>query len=148
MSDKSPMSSLPNYFELLQNMVSPFAANPVATLFPTLDPKEIERKRQELQTVLLWLKAQVGMVELSIQTLEYQQNLIAQATAKTTTPAATPNTTQSTPNPAMSSIPGSEDIAKMAAMNPALWAWNLMQQPAANPEKPAKKPRAAPKKRA
>ncbi|MBL8512124.1 MAG: hypothetical protein JNM52_10835 [Betaproteobacteria bacterium] len=140
MSDKPAAGGLPNYFELFQNLAGPFAANPAAALFPTLDPKEIERKRKELQTVLLCLKAQVGMVELSIQTLEYQQNLLAQATAKTTAQAA--------PSPLGQSIPDADTIAKMAAMNPALWAWNLMQQPAASPEKPTKKTRAAPKKRA
>ena len=61
-------------------MFTPAAASPGAaapSMFAMLDPKEIERKISELETVLTWLKGTVGMVELSLQTLKYQQSVLA-----------------------------------------------------------------------
>jgi hypothetical protein len=131
--ESSAASAFPNYFELFQNIASPFMAgggnnpasgavtNAAAMMMATLDPKEIERKTRELETVLMWLKAQVGVVEMSIKTLEYQKTFLAQMAAK---PAA--GSAEKVDAPDMA------ELAKTAAaMNPALWAWNLMQQSAA-----------------
>ena len=132
-SESNPASAFPNYFELFQNIASPFmasggnnpasgmATNAAAMMMATLDPKEIERKTRELETVLMWLKAQVGVVEMSIKTLEYQKTFLMQMAA---TPAT--GSTEKVDAPDMA------ELAKTAAaMNPALWAWNLMQQPTA-----------------
>ena len=136
----------PNYFELFQNIVNPFSAgagagtNPAAMMMASLDPKEIARKQQELETVLMWLKAQVGVVELSLKTLEYQKSMLEQMASGNASAAA------SSPD-AKTAGPSVEELAKMAgAMNPAAWAWNMMQQPAAAGEAAGKKPRAASKK--
>jgi hypothetical protein len=127
--ESSAASAFPNYFELFQNIASPFmtgggnnpASNAAAMMMATMDPKEIERKTRELETVLMWLKAQVGVVEMSIKTLEYQKTFLTQMAA---TPAA--GSTEKGDAPDLS------ELAKTAAvMNPALWAWNLMQQPTA-----------------
>ena len=129
MSADKPASAFPNYFELFQNIASPFmagsganpASNAAAMMMATMDPKEIERKTRELETVLMWLKAQVGVVEMSIKTLEYQKTFLTQMAA---TPAA--GSAEKVETPDLS------ELAKTAAaMNPALWAWNLMQQPTA-----------------
>ncbi len=137
--ESSAASAFPNYFELFQNIASPFmaggdnnpAANAAAMMMATLDPKEIERKTRELETVLMWLKAQVGVVEMSIKTLEYQKTFLAQMAA---TPVAGANEKVDAPDMA--------ELAKTAAaMNPALWAWNLLQQPtAAKADAPSGKP--------
>ena len=136
----------PNYFELFQNIVNPFAAganatnNPAAMMMASLDPKEIARKQQELETVLMWLKAQVGVVELSLKTLEYQRSILEQIASGKAAVAPTPQAPDT-------SVPGAEELGKMAgAMNPAAWAWNMMQQPSAEAKAPDKKPRAAAKK--
>jgi hypothetical protein len=127
--ESSAASAFPNYFELFQNIASPFmtgggnnpASNAAAMMMATMDPKEIERKTRELETVLMWLKAQVGVVEMSIKTLEYQKTFLTQMAA---TPAA--GSTEK------GDAPDLLELAKTAAvMNPALWAWNLMQQPTA-----------------
>ena len=120
-----PSSPLPDYFAMFQSMLNPAAANPAAaapSMFAMLDPKEIERKISELETVLTWLKGSVGMVEISLQTLKYQQSVLA-----TFGEAGKNLQTDATAAP-----PNLEALAKSAAAsNPAMWAWNLMQQPAA-----------------
>jgi len=131
--EASATSAFPNYFEMFQNIASPFMAgsgsnpasgvvsNAAAMMMATMDPKEIERKTRELETVLMWLKAQVGVVEMSIKTLEYQKTFLTQM-------AATPGAGSAEKVDA----PDLSELAKTAAaMNPALWAWNLMQQPVA-----------------
>ena len=116
---------IPDYFALFQSMLNPASANPGAaapSMFAMLDPKEIERKISELETVLTWLKGTVGMVELSLQTLKYQRSVLAsfgEASKNVKTDAAT-------------AAPNLEALTKTAsAINPAMWAWNMMQQPPA-----------------
>ncbi|MBL8525842.1 MAG: hypothetical protein JNN20_19335 [Betaproteobacteria bacterium] len=129
-----PAGGLPDYFAMFQSMFAP-AANAqqqaAANPFALLDPKELERKIAETETVLAWLKGTMGMLEMSLQTMRYQQSLLA-SFAESRKPS------ESTAQPNM------DEFAKMAgAMNPAMWALNLMQaQPAASTPKAkaAKKP--------
>lgn len=129
----NPASSpIPDYFALFQSMLNPAAANPGAaapSMFAMLDPKEIERKISELETVLTWLKGTVGMVELSLQTLKYQQSALA----------SFGEASKSVQVGATDAAPNLDALAKSgAAINPAMWAWNMMQQPAAtDSRKPA-----------
>lgn len=113
----------PDYFALFQSMLNPAGANPAASapsMFAMLDPKEIERKISELETVLTWLKGTVGMVDLSLQTLKYQQSALA----------SVGEVSRSVKAGATDAAPDLEALAKSgAAMNPAMWAWNMMQQP-------------------
>ena len=122
---------IPDYFALFQSMLNPAAANPGAaapSMFAMLDPKEVDRKISELETVLTWLKGTVGMVELSLQTLKYQQSVLASMN----------EASRSAQSSAASQMPDLEALAKGgAAMNPAMWAWNMMQQPATTPSAPA-----------
>ena len=134
----------PDYFALFQSLFTPGGAAPATPApnpFAMLDPKELERKIGELETVLSWLKATTGMIEVSIETMKYQQSLLKCFSGKSAddTPAV--------------AAPTMQDLGKMAeAMNPALWAMNMLQAPvastASNAEKKtvAKKPRAAQKK--
>ena len=103
-------------------------------MFAMLDPKEIERKISELETVLTWLKGTVGMVELSLQTLKYQQSVLA----------SMGEAGRSVRTDATNTAAGLDASAKSAAaINPAMWAWNMMQQPLAASSTEA----AAPKKK-
>ena len=153
MSTDKPTSGMtpafPNYFELFQNIASPFmasnannpASNVAAMMMATLDSKEIERKSRELETVLMWLKAQVGVVEMSIKTLEYHKDFLTKMAANPMPmPAsvASPKVRSADAEVKLSEQvqeksqpPDLAQLAKTAAaMNPALWAWNLLQQPA------------------
>lgn len=121
---------IPDYFALFQSMLNPAAANPGAaapSMFAMLDPKEIERKISELETVLTWLRGTVGMVELSLQTLKYQQSVLA----------SFGDVSKSAQVDATAAAPGLEALAKSgAAINPAMWAWNMMQQAPATIKSP------------
>lgn len=127
---------IPDYFAIFQSMLNPAAANPGAatpSMFAMLDPKEIEKKINELDTVLTWLKGSVGMVEISIQTLKYQQTVLA----------TMGEAGRSVQADATAGAPGLEALAKSAAANnPAMWAWNMMQQPVVESDaKPAVPPK-------
>lgn len=87
-------------------------AQAMQMMMATLDPKEIEKKIAELKTVQAWLNAQVGMVEMTIKTLEYQHALLTSSATGKTASAVAP---------------------EAAITNPAAWAWSLMQQPFAAP---------------
>ena len=117
----------PDYFAMFQSMFTPQGAAPqqsgqhgASQMFAMLDPKELERKIGELETVLTWLKATTGMIEVSLQTMRYQQSVLASFGDKVAGSA----------KPAQPKQPDMEEFAKMAgAMNPALWAFNMMQAP-------------------
>lgn len=106
-------------FDLWQKMVNPGAFPLQSLMFPVLDPKELEKKIAELETVEHWLKANLNMVQLSIKSLDYQREMLkggAKAREAMEGDAETPN--------------------------PAMWAWNLMSEAGkAAMEPPARKTR-------
>src|SRR5215468_6336376 len=63
-------------FDMWQKMVNPSAYPLQSLMFPMPDAKEIEKKIAELETVEHWLKANVNMLQLTIQSLQYQLALI------------------------------------------------------------------------
>jgi hypothetical protein len=95
-------------FDLWQKMVNPGGYPLQSLMFPVLDPKEIEKKIAELETVEHWLKANLNMLQLSIKSLEYQKAMVK----------------------------GGERVKEAMQQggeggemqNPAMWAWNLMAQ--------------------
>src|SRR4051812_16826458 len=100
-------------FDMWQKMVNPTAYPLQTFMFPALDPKEVEKKIAELEIVEHWLKANVSMLQLSKQSLQYQlamlkggekfQEEIASKGKGSKSPATPPE-------------------------NPAMWAWNLMAE--------------------
>ena len=137
----NPPPGAPDYVALFQSMFTPGAAPSAAqtpSMFAMLDPKELERKIGELETVLTWLKATTGMIEVSLQTMRYQLSMLG-SLAESKAPPASP-----------AQQPNMEEFAKMAgAMNPALWAFNMMEPPKASKrakKDPAPVPRATAKK--
>jgi len=93
-------------FELWQKMVNPSAFQLQSLMFPVLDPKEIEKKIAELETVEHWLKANLSMLQLSIRSLEYQRSL-AKGGEK---------------------VRAAMETEEAQGVNPAMWAWNMMAQ--------------------
>jgi hypothetical protein len=120
-------------FDLWQKMVNPGAYPLQSLMFPVLDPKEIEKKIAELETVEHWLKANLTMLQLSIKSLEYQRAMLEGG------------------EKAAAAFKG-EGGAPPSPPNPAMWAWNMMAQAgktvadAAQAAQPPK-PKAAPRKR-
>src|SRR6185312_15982779 len=92
-------------FDLWQKMVNPGAYPLQSLMFPVLDPKEIDKRIAELETVEHWLKANLNLLRLSIQSLEYQRSMLEGG------------------GNAAAAMRGEGD-----APNPAMWAWNMMAQ--------------------
>src|SRR5665213_1385123 len=119
-------------FDLWQKMVNPGAYPLQSLMFPVLDAKELAKKVAELETVEHWLKANLGMLQLTIKSLEYQRALLEGGEK-----AAAGMRSEGKATPGM----GSEGQATPGQMpNPAAWAWNLMAQAgkaAATPPPPA-----------
>jgi hypothetical protein len=98
-------------FDMWQKMVNPGAYPLQSLMFPVLDPKEIQKKIAELETVEHWLKANVNMLRLTVQSLQYQ----------------------------LAMLKGGEKARDMLASgeapqqgeevpNPAAWAWKMMAE--------------------
>jgi hypothetical protein len=104
-------SQMPDYFALFQSMLNPATSAAAPSMFAMLDPKEIDKKISELETVLTWLKGTVGVVELSLQTLKYQQSVLA---------------TMAEAGKGVAKEAGT--VEKSAAPNPAMWAWDMLQK--------------------
>jgi hypothetical protein len=100
-------------FDMWQKMVNP-SAYPLQTfMFPALDPKEVEKKIAELEIVEHWLKANVGMLQLSKQSLQYQLAMLKGGEKFQQEMAS-----------------GGKGAKAAAAQpeNPAMWAWKLMAE--------------------
>ena len=98
-------------FDFWQKMVNPGGYPLQSLMFPVLDPKEIEKKIGELETVEHWLKANLNMLQLSIKSLEYQKAMLKGG-----------ERVKAGMEDAMNRGEGGE------MPNPALWAWNMMAQ--------------------
>ena len=96
-------------FDLWQKMVNPGGYPLQSLMFPVLDPKEIEKKIAELETVEHWLKANLNMLQLSIKSLEYQRSMLKGGER-------------------MKEAIDSSQGEGGEMQNPALWAWNMMAQ--------------------
>jgi hypothetical protein len=105
-------------------------------MFPSLDPKDVEKKIAELEAVEHWLKANVSMVQLTVRSLRYQLALLkggekAQEAMAESAQEAKDARDQKKADEAKG--PTEE------APNPAMWAWNMMADAAkGSPTKPKK----------
>ena len=98
-------------FDMWQKMVNPGAYPLQSLMFPVLDPKEIQKKIAELETVEHWLKANLNMLRLTIQSLQYQLAML-----KGSEKAQEILAGKDTPKP-------DDEVA-----NPAAWAWKMMAE--------------------
>ena len=118
-------------FDLWQKMVNPGAFPLQSMMFPVLDAKEIEKKIGELETVEHWLKANLNMLQLSIKSLEFQRDMLKGGEKA---------------RAAMGERSGGGGAGEMP--NPALWAWNMMNEAGkAAGQAAAAAPAKAPRKR-
>jgi hypothetical protein len=109
----SKESSTAEIFEAFQKMINPMAFPMQNLLMGAMKPEEIEKKIAELETVKHWLSTNIGMLDLTIKTLEYQRQLLSPGhSAKS----------ESTP-------------VENPFLNPALWPWPYQQGSAAAGDK-------------
>jgi hypothetical protein len=95
---------------------------------PTFDVEEIEKKVKDMKAVEGWLKMNLSMLQMTIQSLEMQcvtlnavrtmGNMANNANAPATPPA----------NPFFSAPPAAMPETADGAGQAAMWPWNLMQQ--------------------
>ena len=97
-------------FDLWQKMVNPGGYPLQSLMFPMLDPKEIDKKIGELETVEHWLKANLNMLQLSIKSLEYQKAMLKGGERM------------------KAAMQEGGDAVGGDLQNPAMWAWNMMAQ--------------------
>ena len=115
-------------FDMWQKMVNPGAYPLQSLMFPMLDAKEIEKKIAELEVVEHWLKANLNMLQLTTQTLQYQLALLKGG--------------EKAQEVLAESRPGGVAEKGGEVPNPATWAWNVMAG-AAKPETTKKKKKKA-----
>ncbi len=160
MTTKKTPTEFPDYFAMLSAMAgplkhvaeaftSPAATAAAAQVMPSFDPVEIDKKIRDLETVLVWLRAQVGAVELSVKALEMQRDFlqsIKSASSEKPPDDASAKAMESTePKDAASTF---SQFA--SSLNPAKWAEKIMPAAASTPPVPATspKPRATKRKTA
>ncbi len=108
-------------FEMFQKMINPMAFPMQNLMMAGLSVEEIDKKISELTTVKHWLNTNVGMLELTVKTLEYQRALLKPA--------------QGSEPDKSSAIPPQDN----PMLNPALWPWAFMGADKST-EPPAAKP--------
>ena len=91
---------------------------------PQLDPKEVEKKIAELDVVEHWLKANVSMLQLSRQSLQYQLAMLKGGEKFQEEIASQGKKAKAAPGD---------------AANPATWAWNMMAEAGKSAAAPAPK---------
>ena len=62
-----------NPFEMFQRLWGPLGVPVPGMTMPTLDPKEIDKRVQELKSVEMWLSMNLNMLRTAIQGLEMQK---------------------------------------------------------------------------
>ena len=95
-------------FDMWQKMVNPGAYPLQSLMFPVLDPKELEKKISELEVVEHWLKANLNMLQLTIQSMQYQLAMVKGG------------------EKAHEVLAGKEAPKSGEVPNPAAWAWKMM----------------------
>lgn len=60
-------------FELMKRMWNPMSFAFPGLLTPTINPEEIERKISELKSVENWLNVNLGLLQMTIKTMELQK---------------------------------------------------------------------------
>ena len=62
--------------EFMQKMWNPLGFPMPGMVAPTIDSAEIERKLTELRSVENWLKMNLGLLQMTIKTLEMQKSAL------------------------------------------------------------------------
>lgn len=106
-------------FELFQKMANPFAFPLQNFLTPSLSLEEVEKKIAELKSVHAWLQTNLGVLDVTIKSLEYQKALLSPSSSE-------PDRISPTENP---------------FLDPKNWPWNFLKVEESAPSEAAVKPR-------
>ena len=153
MSQSTPydFSKLVPGFDFLQKLAGTNAQSVPSVsswVAPTLDPKELEKRIQDLRTVKFWLEQNTQAVSATIQALEVQRMTLStlqdmnvsmgQLADALKVPSASPSpasTTESNPKPKSSAKPNQQTkpaqakaAEKSSSVDPMAWWGSLTQQ--------------------
>ena len=106
-------------FELFQKMANPFAFPLQNFIMPSLSLEELEKKISELKSVHSWLQTNLGVLEVTIKSLEYQLALLSPTSESSAQAPATEN----------------------PFLDPKNWPWNFVSDTATQTPEPTAKPR-------
>lgn len=106
---------------------------------PTFDVEEIEKRVKDMKAVEGWLKMNLSMLQMTIQSLEMQCATLNAVRAMGNMAASQPPA-ENTPAPA-APAPAGEGAGESSAP-PTMWPWNLMQQMQEQMQQAASKPAA------
>jgi hypothetical protein len=70
-----------DWMEFMQKLWNPMSFPMPGMAMPTVNVEEIERKITELKAVETWLTMQVGLLQMTIKTLEMQKAALESLTA-------------------------------------------------------------------
>ena len=70
-----------DWLEFMQKMWNPMSFPMPGMAIPTVNVEEVERKIAELKAVETWLTMQVGLLQMTIKTLEMQKAALESLTA-------------------------------------------------------------------
>jgi hypothetical protein len=110
-------------FEMFQKMANPFAFPLQNFLMPSLSLEEVDKKIAELKSVQGWLQTNLGLLEVTIKSLEYQKALLSPSEMESNKPSQPDN----------------------PFLDPKNWPWNFLKTEDIAPAAPSAK---APEKKA
>lgn len=109
---------------------SPLPPGLPSMLMPTLDPKELEKRINDLKTVEHWLDMNRALLHSTIQTLEMQRNAIITLQTMARPPQAGTSGSQagtSSASEAAAQPRADASTAQPLAFDPTMW-WNALQE--------------------
>lgn len=119
--------------DFVRNMWSNMGFSLPGMVTPTLDVNELDKRIADMRAVETWLKMNLNMLQMTIQSLEMQRAAIAAVQAMSEQAQQKPAGTGET----SANNPANNPFASAAAM----WPWNLMN-PQANSPAPSPEPEA------
>jgi division protein CdvB (Snf7/Vps24/ESCRT-III family) len=109
---------------------------------PTFDVEEIEQRVKDMKAVEGWLKMNLSMLQMTIQSLEMQ--CVTLNAVRTMSDMASSQTSSTPQNSATQADAQTKEAGGEALSQAAMWPWNLMQQMQAQMQQAASEQGATP----
>ena len=118
--------------EFMKGMWGNMGFSPPGMVAPTFDVDELEKRIHDLKAVEGWLRMNLSMLQMTIQSLEMQRSTLSAVRAMGQ--MAAENANAGTPEGGATGAAG--DAAGSAFAQAAMWPWNMMQQMQAHMQQP------------
>lgn len=124
-------SNLGDPLEFVRNMWGNMGFSLPGMVVPTFDVEELDKRITDLKAVEGWLRMNLSMLQMTIQSMEMQKATLTAVKAMGTMAA---NATQSVADAAATATPAKEETPAAGGetagvlSQAAMWPWNMMQQ--------------------